>query len=169
MAQYNDENLTSVIKPVKTYSSIMFVTIFYDYITIVIRINRHNLLNIIIVMVLYDNMHSRRHMMYFYNIKDPIFLLPSLVDPYLVHQHLPLPSSHSCTHLHFLGGKGAKAQTPCHFSLHTTAAIVHHLKQRHVRAPFTWDMLIILLMYPVLSSRYYVKNLILKPIQKILK
>jgi hypothetical protein len=30
-------------------------------------------------------------------------------------------------------------------------------------------MLIILLMYPVLSSRYYVKNLILKPIQKILK
>jgi hypothetical protein len=57
MAQYNDENLTSVIKLVKTYSSIMFVTIFYDYITIVIRINRHNLLNIIIVTVLYDNMH----------------------------------------------------------------------------------------------------------------
>jgi predicted nucleic acid-binding OB-fold protein len=57
MAQYNDENLTSVIKSVITYSNILFVTIFYDSIAIVIRINRHNLLNIIIVMVLYDNVH----------------------------------------------------------------------------------------------------------------
>jgi hypothetical protein len=40
MTQYSDEYLMSVIKIVITYSSIMFVTIFYDNIEIVIRINR---------------------------------------------------------------------------------------------------------------------------------
>jgi hypothetical protein len=58
MTQYSDENLTVVTKIVITYSNIMFVTIFYDNIGIVIRLNLHNLLNIIIVMVLHVNAHS---------------------------------------------------------------------------------------------------------------
>jgi hypothetical protein len=33
------------------------VTIFYDNIGIIIKINSHNLLNIIIMMILYDNKH----------------------------------------------------------------------------------------------------------------
>jgi hypothetical protein len=57
MTQYSDETLTTVTKIVITYSNIMFVTIFYDNIGIVIRLNRHNLLNIIIVMVLHVNAH----------------------------------------------------------------------------------------------------------------
>jgi hypothetical protein len=58
MTQYSDETLTTVTKIVITYSNIMFVTIFYDNIGIVIRLNLHNLLNIIIVMVLHVNAHS---------------------------------------------------------------------------------------------------------------
>ena len=57
MTHYNDKNLTSVIKIVIIYCSIMFVTISYDNIEIVIRIKRHNLINKIIVTVLHDNAH----------------------------------------------------------------------------------------------------------------
>jgi hypothetical protein len=57
MARYHDKNLTTIIKTVITYSSSMFVTIFFDNIGSVIKINLHNLLNIIIVKILYDNVH----------------------------------------------------------------------------------------------------------------
>jgi hypothetical protein len=57
MTHCSDENLTSVIKTIIIYSSIVFVTIFYDNIRIVIRINRHNLFNIIIITISYDNEH----------------------------------------------------------------------------------------------------------------
>jgi hypothetical protein len=57
MAQCSDENLNSVIKTVITYSSIMFVTIFYDNIGIVIKTNHHNLIQIIIMTILHDNAH----------------------------------------------------------------------------------------------------------------
>jgi hypothetical protein len=55
MTWYSDENLTSVIKTVITYSSIIFVTIFYDNIGVVVRINCYNLLNIIIMTIMHDN------------------------------------------------------------------------------------------------------------------
>jgi hypothetical protein len=55
MTWYSDENLTSVIKTVITYSSNIFVTIFYDNIGVVIRINFYNLLNIIIMTIIHDN------------------------------------------------------------------------------------------------------------------
>jgi hypothetical protein len=57
MAQCSDENLNSVIEIVITYSSIMFVTIFYDNIGIVIKTDHHNLLQIMIMMILHDNAH----------------------------------------------------------------------------------------------------------------
>jgi hypothetical protein len=44
MAHYNDENITSIIKIIITYYIIMFMTIFYDNIGIVIKINHHKLL-----------------------------------------------------------------------------------------------------------------------------
>jgi uncharacterized membrane protein len=57
MTHCSDENLTFVIKTIIIYSSIVFVTIFYDNIRIVIRINRHNLFNIIIITISHDNEH----------------------------------------------------------------------------------------------------------------
>jgi hypothetical protein len=54
MTQYNDENLTFVIKTFIVY--IMFVTIFYDTIGIVLRINCHNL---------HENVNVHRYMMQF--------------------------------------------------------------------------------------------------------
>jgi hypothetical protein len=74
MAQCSDENLITVIKTVIIYSNIMFMTIFYDNIGIVIRINCHNLLNIIIVMIL----HNNAQMLYTYGvffIKILLFML----------------------------------------------------------------------------------------------
>jgi hypothetical protein len=69
MAQYSDENLTHAIKIVITYYNIMFVTIFYDSIGIVIMTNRRKLLQIIIMTTLHDKltMHIRhRHTMHFF-------------------------------------------------------------------------------------------------------
>jgi hypothetical protein len=54
----HDKNLTLAIKTITIYYSVMFMIIFFNNIVIIIRINRQNLLNIIIVMVLHDNAHA---------------------------------------------------------------------------------------------------------------
>jgi hypothetical protein len=64
MSECSDENLITVIKIVIIYFNIMFTTIFYDNIGIVIKINHHNLLNIIIVTIL----HNNAHMLYTYGV-----------------------------------------------------------------------------------------------------